>query len=220
MVTQSNDNDTERQLGCWLAPRLLGVTMVRTASGVLTAAAVAALGLAPAAGASAATARHPSVIAYSVTSPTAADPDTTVTFSVTSGALSMSAPVSTNLGSGAPGTTISGSLGPVTVTDDRALLSASWTATASSSDWTTGAATPAETIPASDVGYDPGSITTTGTITATGTPITLSGTATPVVTGTDGVGDNTATWDPVLSVAVPAAAVGGAYTGTLTQSVS
>jgi hypothetical protein len=132
----------------------------------------------------------------------------------------MSAPVSVNLGSGAPGTTISGALGPVTVTDDRALLSATWTATASATDWTTGGGTGPETIPAADVGYDPGSITTTGTITATGTSITLSGTATPVVTGTSGVGDNTATWDPAVAVAVPAAALGGVYTGTLTQSVS
>lgn len=54
----------------------------------------------------------------------------------------------------------------------------------------------------------------------TGTPITLSGTATPVVTGTAGVGDNTATWNPAVSVAVPASALGGVYTGTLTQSVS
>lgn len=132
----------------------------------------------------------------------------------------MSAPVSVNLGSGAPGTTISGALGVVSVIDDRALLSASWTVTASSTGWTTGSGTGPETIPASDVGYDPGTITTTGTITATGTPITLSGTATPVVTGTDGVGDNTATWDPTISVAVPGTAVGGVYTGTLTQSVS
>jgi hypothetical protein len=192
--------------------------MGSAAVGVLAVAAVMGLGLAPAA-ASASTA-GPGVVASSSGAPGGADPDTTVTFAVTTGALSMSAPVSVNLGSGAPGTTISGALGPVTVTDDRALLSASWTATAAASDWTTGAATPAETIPASDVGYDPGSITTTGTITATGTPITLSGTATPVVTGTSGVGDNTATWDPVVSVAVPASATGGVYTGTLTQSVS
>jgi hypothetical protein len=185
--------------------------------GVLAVAAVMALGLAPAASAKTA---QPAVLAYSSDALGGADPDTTVTFTVTSGALSMSAPVSASLGSGAPGTTISGALGPVSVTDSRALLSASWTTTAASSDWTTGGATPAETIPATDVGYDPGSITTTGTITATGTPITLSGTATPIVTGTSGVGDNTATWDPAISVAVPAAAVGGAYTGTLTQSVS
>ncbi|MFC9094560.1 hypothetical protein ACFYYI_26965 [Streptomyces sp. NPDC002387] len=144
------------------------------------------------------------------------DPNTTVTYTVTSGALSMSAPVSANLGSGAPGTTISGALGTVTVTDDRALLSASWTVTASETDFTNGAST----IPATDAGYDPGSITTTGTITATGTPVTLSGTATPVVTGSAGVGDNTATWNPTVSVSVPTGAVGGNYTGTLTQSVA
>jgi hypothetical protein len=192
--------------------------MGNAAFGVLAAAVVMALGLAPAA--ASASAAEPAVLAYSSSTPAGADPDTTVTFTVTTGALSMSAPVSADLGTGAPGTTISGSLGPVTVTDDRALLSASWTTTASSSDWTTGTATPAETITATDVGYDPCSITTTGTITATGTPVTLSGTAAPVVTGTSGVGDNTATWNPVISVAVPASAVGGTYTGTLTQSVS
>jgi hypothetical protein len=192
--------------------------MGNAAFGVLAVAVVMALGLAPAA--ASASAAEPAVLAHSSSAPSGADPDTTVTFTVTTGALSMSAPVSADLGIGAPGTTISGALGPVTVTDDRALLSASWTTTASSSDWTTGAATPAETITATDVGYDPGSITTTGTITATGTPVTLSGTAAPVVTGTSGVGDNTATWNPVISVAVPASAVGGPYPGTLTQSVS
>ncbi len=192
--------------------------MARIASCVLAAAAATALGLIPAV-ASAAT-DGPTALAYSSTGPSAGDPDTTVTFTVTSGELSMTAPASVNLGSGAPGTTITGAVGAVTVTDDRALLSASWTTTASSSDWTTGGATGPETIPATDVGYTPGSITTTGTITATGTPITLSSTAATVVTGTAGVGDNTASWNPNLAVAVPAAAVGGAYTGTLTQSVS
>jgi hypothetical protein len=129
--------------------------MIRTACGILAAAGIAALGLAPAV-ASAATGA--TAIAYSSAIPSGVDPDTTVTFTTTSGELSMTAPVSADLGSGAPGTTISGALGPVTVTDDRALLSASWTATAAASDWTTGAATAAETIPASDVGYDPGSI--------------------------------------------------------------
>jgi hypothetical protein len=155
-----------------------------------------------------------------VSAASASAQDSTITFSVTSGALSISVPVTANLGSGASGTTINGVLGAATVTDNRALLDASWTVTASSTDFTTGGATPAETIPSSDVGYDPGSITTTGTITATGTPVTLAGTPAPVVTGTAGVGDNTASWDPTLSVAVPAAAVGGTYTGTVTHSVS
>jgi hypothetical protein len=191
--------------------------MFKPAFCILAGAAVMGIALAP--GAASAATQKPAVLAQSST-PAGGDPDTTVTFTVTTGELSMSAPVSVDLGSGAPGTTINGNVGAVAVTDDRALLSASWTTTAAASDWTTGGGTPAETIPATDVGYDPGSITTTGTITATGTPITLSGTATPVVDGTDGVGDNTASWDPALAVAVPAAAVGGVYTATLTQSVS
>jgi hypothetical protein len=146
--------------------------MFKPAFCILAGTAVAGIALAPAA-ASAAT-QKPAVLAYSST-PAAGDPDTTVTFAVTSGELSMTAPVSADLGGGAPGTTINGKA--VTVTDDRALLSAAWTTTASASDWTTGSGTPAETIPATDVGYNPGSVTTTGTITATGTPITLAGTA-------------------------------------------
>jgi hypothetical protein len=191
--------------------------MLKYAFHIVAAAAVAGMVLVPGI-ASAATA-SPNVLARS-SGPDAGDPDTTVTFTVTSGELSMTAPVSANLGSGAPGTTITGALGAVTVTDDRALLEAGWTATASSTDWTTGGATPAETIPATDVGYDPGSITTTGTITATGTPITLSDTAATIVAGTDGVGNNTASWDPNVAVAVPAAAVGGTYVATLSESVS
>jgi hypothetical protein len=106
------------------------------------------------------------------------------------------------------------------VTDTRALLSAAWTATASSTAFTTGAGTPNETIPATDATYSPGAITTPGTITATPTEITLTGAPQTVVTGTAGVGNNTASWDPTLAVHVPAQAVGGVYTGTLTQSVS
>jgi hypothetical protein len=191
--------------------------MIKSACGVLAAAAVAGFGLAPAA-ASAATTGQPA-LAYSSTIPSGTA-DTTVTFTVTSAALTMTAPTTVNLGSGAPGTTIAGALGSVLVTDARALLSATWTADASATDWTTGGGTPAETIPAGDVGYDPGTVTTTGTITATGTPIKLSVTPAPVVTGTAGVGDDTATWDPTLSVAVPASAVAGIYTGTLHESVS
>ncbi|MFE3903760.1 hypothetical protein ACFXPY_26490 [Streptomyces sp. NPDC059153] len=50
--------------------------------------------------------------------------------------------------------------------------------------------------------------------------MTLSNSGQAVVTGSDGVGDNTATWNPTVAVDVPAGAVGGAYTGTLTQSVA
>ena len=148
------------------------------------------------------------------------DPDTTVTFTVTSGELSMTAPASADLGSGAPGTTITGEIGTVTVTDDRALLSASWTASASASDFSTGGGTGNEIIPVTDATYSPGTITKTGTITATPTEITLDHEPQTVVDGTAGVGNNTASWDLTVAVAVPAQAVGGVYTGTLTQSVA
>lgn len=140
---------------------------------------------------------------------------TTISFTVTSGALSLSAPVSANLGSGAPGTTISAAIGPVTVTDDRALASASWTVTAAETDFSSGG----NTIPATAASYTPGTITTTGTITATPTNVTLTNSAQTVVTGSAGVGDNTATWNPTVPVAVPANAVAGTYTGTLAHSV-
>ena len=191
---------------------------MKSACGVLAAATVTALILTPGV-ASAATTGSDAITQFDSGSGSGPQ-NTTVTFTVTSGALSMTAPTNANLGSGAPGSTISGALGQVTVTDNRALLSASWIAVASAGNWTTGGATSSETIPVGDVSYNPGSITTTGTITATGTPITLSGTPTAVVNGTAGVGNNTATWNPTIAAAVPASAVGGAYSGTLTQSVA
>jgi hypothetical protein len=144
------------------------------------------------------------------------DPDTTLTFTVTSGALTMTAPGAANLGSGAPGTTVGAPIGLVTVTDNRALSSASWTATASSTDFINGA----NTIPATDANYDAGAITHTGTITITATDITLANTPQTVVAGTVGSGDNSASWNPTISVAIPGTAVGGTYTATLVQSVS
>ncbi|MFG2843359.1 hypothetical protein ACGF12_09305 [Kitasatospora sp. NPDC048296] len=144
------------------------------------------------------------------------DPSTAVTFVVTSGALTLSVPASAALGSGAPGTTISAPIGACSVVDDRALVSASWTVTAAETDFVNGA----QTIPATDATYTVGTVTTTGTITVTGTNVTLSNSAQTVVTGTAGVGDNTATWDPTVAVNVPAGAVGGIYNGMLTQSVA
>jgi hypothetical protein len=192
--------------------------MFKSVFRILTAAVVTGIALSPVA-ASAAVLR-PAALADP--SPTA---NTTVTFTVTVGLLSITAPTSANLttGTGAPGTTISGPVGPVTVTDDRALLAATWTVTAAQADWTTGAASSAETIPATDATYAPGAFTTTGTINVAAAsllPIPLENGAIPVVNGTAGVGDNTATWNPTIAVAIPASAVGGNYTGVLTQSVA
>jgi hypothetical protein len=157
--------------------------------------------------------------AISANNAPADDPDTTVTFAVTNGDLTMTAPAAVDLGSGAPGSDISGALGEVAVQDNRASLTASWTVSASSTAYTTGTATPAETIPATDVDYAVGTITHSNNITLTGIDITMSNTAQTVVTGSAGVGDNTASWDPTITVHVPALAVTGTYTGTIAHSV-
>jgi len=143
---------------------------------------------------------------------------TTTTFTVTNGALTITTPDSVNLGSGAPGTTIGPTdLGTVTVNDNRASASASWSATVSSTNFTSGS----QTIPATDATYTTGTVTPTGTITITTVPtLALTGAAQPVVTGSAGSGDNSATWDPTIAIAVPVSAVAGLYTGTITHSVS
>ena len=143
---------------------------------------------------------------------------TTATFTVTNGALTITTPDSVNLGSGAPGTTIGPTaLGPVTVNDNRASAAASWTATVSSTDFTSGS----QIIPATDATYTTGTVSSTGTITIASVPtLTLTGASQTIVTATAGSGDNAATWNPTIAIAVPASAVAGLYTGTITHSVS
>jgi hypothetical protein len=154
---------------------------------------------------------------------------TTVTFTVGSGLLTITAPDAVSLGTatgttdtGLPGSTVHGTMGDTVVTDNRALLDATWTATALSTTFTTGTSTPDEIIPVGAASYDPGTITeTAGNFLSApvGTPITLSG-APQTVVAANADGDNVATWDAALAVAIPSTAVLGLYTGTLTQSVS
>jgi hypothetical protein len=186
----------------------------------LSAAAVIGAALAPAAASGATAGPVLRAAQAAAAARVGSDPDTTVTFAVTSGLLTMTAPTAASLGSGAPGSTISGALGVVQVTDNRALLNASWTVSASSSNFTTGTGTPAETIPVGDATYAPGTVTTTGTISVTPNTITLSSSPQAVMSASSGAGDNTAAWNPTESVAVPVAAVTGTYTSTLVHSVT
>jgi hypothetical protein len=152
--------------------------------------------------------------------------DTTVTFGITSGSLDITVPTTADLGAGAPGTSVTGQLGPVTVVDGRALLTAGWTGSVTTSAFTTGGASPAETVPAGAVSYWSGQATATtgnGTFTpaqATEADADVIATEADAMVLSDGVGDNSATWNPTLIVAVPAAGVAGAYTGTVTHSVA
>ncbi|MGI8330318.1 hypothetical protein ACRYCC_10135 [Actinomadura scrupuli] len=148
--------------------------------------------------------------------------DTNVTFSITAGALAISAPGPVNLGSVVSGaTSINGPIGPVTVNDDRGTLNGSWTATVTGTDFTTGGATPPETIPNINLTYSPGGATgTTGTGTFTSGPGGIINVPRVAFTGTALAGDNSATWNPTLTVNIPSGTVAGTYNGTVTHSVA
>ncbi|MFJ6197291.1 hypothetical protein [Micromonospora sp. NPDC092111] len=173
----------------------------------------------------AATAMVGLVAAPAVAAPT---DTTTVTFQVLVGTLDITTPVSANLGTGAPGGTITGPLGVVTVTDSRASADASWVASVTSTVFQTGGGTPPETILPSEVDYWSGPATaTTGNGTFTPGQSTAAAAApldsvTPLTafTHSGGTGDNTASWNPTLIVNVPLDSIAGIYSGTVTHSVA
>jgi hypothetical protein len=147
---------------------------------------------------------------------------TTATFTINGGSLSITTPGSASLGTvtvGAP--SVSAALGTVTVSDQRAQLSGSWTATVSTSTFTTGAGTAPLTIPIANVGYVPGSASTTS---GTGTFTPGSGgalsTAQTAFTATAETGVTSCSWSPTVTVTLPSAVVVGTYTGTITHSVA
>jgi hypothetical protein len=168
-----------------------------------------------------------SSIALPASSVAALTGDTTTTFTLSGGALSISVPASVSIGSGsAGGAAFSGPLGSVTVTDLRALLTDAWTASVSSSDFTTGAATAAETVTKSRISYWSGTASsTTGTAVFTPGQATSNlaaglGSSQTAYAATAGTGSTAATWNPTLIVTPPATSVVGAYTGTITHSVA
>jgi hypothetical protein len=158
------------------------------------------------------------VLALAVPASAATAATTPVTVEVTGGALGISAPVlSVDLGSvsgSASAQTVTGSLGPVVVTDLRAGI-LGWVTSAGSTDFTGGAG-----IPATAETYTPGTAIVVGH--ATVTPITLTGMTAgggTVQTATAVIGVNTATWTPTIAVVIPAGAVAATYSATITHSV-
>jgi hypothetical protein len=152
---------------------------------------------------------------------------TTTTFTLTGGALSISAPGSASLGSAATDAgTITASLGSVTASDGRGALAGSWTATALSSAFTTGGQTANETIAATNASYWSGALTS-----VSGTAVRVPGqllvanavaidTAKTAASASATVGNNVTSWSPTLIVALPAQSVVGLYTGTITHSIA
>lgn len=168
-------------------------------------------------------------VAGGAISATAAPTDTTtVTFEVLAGTLDIDAPATADLGTGIPGGVISGSLGPVTVTDTRASDDASWEATVTSTVFQTGGGTPPETVLASEVDYWSGPATATtgdgtftpGQLTAVEADPLDSVAPLPAFTHIGGTGNNSATWSPGLMVNLPLDSQAGVYTGTVTHSVA
>ncbi|HEV7707015.1 MAG TPA: hypothetical protein VGP16_02360 [Asanoa sp.] len=147
--------------------------------------------------------------------------DTPITFAISAGGLTITAPTTTvNLGSGVSGGTVSGTIGPVQVNDARGLLVAAWTATVSSTAFHTGGGTPSETIGSDKATYTPGvfTIVTGLPVPLPGLPGTLASPRTAYTATAAGV--NAVSWNPTLSIALPAAAVAGTYSGTVTHSVA
>ena len=165
-----------------------------------------------------------SLLALGAVEPASAAPvgDTTATVEVTGGSLSITVPADAgSLGSVSNtvlGDTISGSLGVVQVNDARSAAAGSgWVASAISTAFTPPAG---PTIAASAVGYTAGTITKVGTATFTANdPTDLTGVV-AVVTATGITGDNSATWNPTINVAVPGGMAAAIYSGTITHSVT
>lgn len=113
---------------------------------------------------------------------------------------------------------VRGGLGQVVVRDARGASAGSgWVASAVSTPFTSESG-PA--IPAAAVGYTAGRIGRVGTATyAANDPTDLSR-LTPVVTASEITGNNTATWNPTISVTIPGGMPAGVYAGTITHSVS
>jgi len=146
---------------------------------------------------------------------------TTATITVQGGFLSLTVPSDAgNLGTlqnTVGGGTISGPLGTVQVSDARSAAAGSgWVASVIASAFTP-ASGPA--IAASAVGYSAGPITKVGTATySANDPANLTGVS-PAVTATGITGDNSATWNPTIHVAIAGGTLAGVYSATITHSV-
>lgn len=146
------------------------------------------------------------------------------------GAATISPPGSSNLGSVATGTNVlSAKLGTVTATASGLLFVApSFTATVTATVFKTGAGGPSQTIARASIrywsgpatsfsgaligGFTPGQATAALSQDLSVTRVAFSGSAL--------VGDISASWNPTIVINLPASAVAGTYSGTITHSVA
>lgn len=156
----------------------------------------------------------------------AATAGTDATFTVEAGGLAITVPTSTvalNTGTIATGaSSATGPLGPVTVTDTRGAMGATWITTWSSTTFLTGTGSANEAVAFDHIFYASGAATaTSGTGTfapLTNTPMSAAP-AGRTVSWAAGMGNNSTTWNPTLSFNLLSTQVAGTYTGTITHSV-
>lgn len=156
--------------------------------------------------------------------------NTTLSVTIDVGSLSISAPTTASLGtvSAAVGSTATANLGTVTVADSRgSLLGWSVTAVTTTSSMSTGGATP-KTIalgPTGPLGWVTGSVTATGGSLLSGVAAGAGGflnnaTAIPVATAVLTAGGGTYTYNPTLTLTVPANTEAGTYSVVVTQTIA
>jgi len=147
--------------------------------------------------------------------------DTNTQFTITGGNLAITVPSNADLGSVTAGSAlVSGSLGTVSVSDTRQLFAAAWTASVSSTDFTTGGASAEETVSKTNVAYVTGA-PTASTGTGVFTPVGAVTFAAPGVAGAwVGTGNNSVSWNPTVTVTLPPGQSAGTYTGVITHSVA
>jgi hypothetical protein len=150
---------------------------------------------------------------------------TTTSFTLNGNAagLSISVPgTASGIATGSTGaTSLSGTLGSVTVTDPRGLLVATWTATVSATSFTTGGASSNETVAKSAITYSSGAGSAAlGQVGAMVPSVNSALGNSAIAASWSGVGNSTVTWTPTLTFALLASQVAGTYTGTITHSVA
>lgn len=167
------------------------------------------------------------LLSFGLVAPAMATP---VTFNIEGGALTITVPTATAalgnvFASTSAAQSVTGALGAVSVDDSRSPLVVGWVATVVSSAFTgtNGISGTNGTVAASNVSYTVGTVTPGGTASAANLTVANQSNISsdkPVVTATNLTGYNSASWDPSITVNIPAGTVAGNYAGTVTHSVA
>jgi hypothetical protein len=164
-------------------------------------------------------------LTFGIALPASADTTgpTTASITVEGGSLSITVPVSADLGTrvnSVNGGIISGTLGQVQVSDARSAGAGSgWVTSVISTTFVPIPASVGAALAASAISYTAGTITKVGTATYTANdPLNLTGVS-AAVTATGITGDNSATWNPTIHVAIPGGMIAATYAATITHSV-